>query len=242
MPHREHDSLLWSALGSTEVVIGASLIIGALTLWRTHDWRPWLVPAIAILIETAIFLSIASFSSTENVRQSSSWTWRRRPAALSKRARRRVDRGLSRLRSPCTPHRARVAAVDHNPPLPHHATAGRLRARLYRGCSATTSPTSLQALSTGSYACCLHTVVRCIGLFHTAATKSAASRCTSCPRTSAAAACRRLSELDGGLAPQRNRYWLLPAHLTGDLLSDEASNECPTRLAGLELRRSIASR
>jgi membrane-associated phospholipid phosphatase len=58
-------TLLWSALGSTEVVIGASLIIGALTLWRTRDWRLAAVPAIAILIETVIFLSIASLVDRE---------------------------------------------------------------------------------------------------------------------------------------------------------------------------------
>jgi len=53
-------TLVLSQLGGTEVVIGASLIIGALTLWRIRDWRLAAVPAIAILIETAIFLSIAS--------------------------------------------------------------------------------------------------------------------------------------------------------------------------------------
>src|SRR5215207_408810 len=53
-------TLVLSQLGGTEVVIGASLIIGALTLWRTRDWRLAAVPAIAILIETVIFLSIAS--------------------------------------------------------------------------------------------------------------------------------------------------------------------------------------
>src|SRR5215208_2163300 len=58
-------TLLWSDLGSTEVVIGASLIIGALILWRTRDWRLAAVPAIAILVETAIFLSIASLVNRE---------------------------------------------------------------------------------------------------------------------------------------------------------------------------------
>jgi membrane-associated phospholipid phosphatase len=53
-------TLVWSQLGSTEVVIGASLIVGALALWRIRDWRLAVVPAIAILIETAIFLSVAS--------------------------------------------------------------------------------------------------------------------------------------------------------------------------------------
>jgi membrane-associated phospholipid phosphatase len=52
-------TLVSSYLGGTEVVIGASLIIGALVFWRTRDWRLAAVPAIAILVETAIFLSIA---------------------------------------------------------------------------------------------------------------------------------------------------------------------------------------
>src|SRR5215213_4462801 len=58
-------TLLLSDLGSTEVVIGASLILGALTLWRTRDWRLAAVPAIAVLIETVIFLSIASLVDRE---------------------------------------------------------------------------------------------------------------------------------------------------------------------------------
>src|SRR5215212_2109616 len=58
-------TLLWSDLGSTEVVIGASLIIGALIFWRTRDWRLAAVPTIAVLIETVIFLSIASLVNRE---------------------------------------------------------------------------------------------------------------------------------------------------------------------------------
>ena len=52
-------TLVASYLGGTEVVIGASLIIGVV-VWRTRDWRLAAVPAIAILAETAVFLSIAS--------------------------------------------------------------------------------------------------------------------------------------------------------------------------------------
>jgi hypothetical protein len=117
-------TLLWSDLGSTEVVIGASLILGALTLWRTRDWRLAAVPTIAVLIETVIFLSIASRVNRE------------RPPVVkldvapptSKRIRRRVDRAISRLRLPGTPYRARVAAADHSVSLPHHPAAGRFRA------------------------------------------------------------------------------------------------------------------
>jgi len=58
-------TLVSSYLGSTEVVIGASLIVGAAVIWRTRNWRLAAVPAIAILVETAIFLSIASLVDRE---------------------------------------------------------------------------------------------------------------------------------------------------------------------------------
>ena len=60
-------TLVSSYLGGTEAVIGASLIIGALTLWRTRDWRLAAVPAIAVLVETAILLSIASLVNRERL-------------------------------------------------------------------------------------------------------------------------------------------------------------------------------
>ena len=58
-------TLVSSYLGGTEVVIGASLLVGALVVWRTRDWRLAAVPAIAILVETAIFLSIAALVNRE---------------------------------------------------------------------------------------------------------------------------------------------------------------------------------
>ncbi len=58
-------TLVSSDLGGTEVVIGASLIIGAVVVWRTRDWRLADVPAMAILVETAIFLSIAGLVDRE---------------------------------------------------------------------------------------------------------------------------------------------------------------------------------
>ena len=58
-------TLLSSYLGGTEVVIGASLTLGAVVLWRTRDWRLAAMPAIAILVETAIFLKIASLVGRE---------------------------------------------------------------------------------------------------------------------------------------------------------------------------------
>jgi len=58
-------TLVSSYLRGTEVVIGAGLIIGAVVVWRTRDWRLAAVPAMAILVETAIFLSIASLVDRE---------------------------------------------------------------------------------------------------------------------------------------------------------------------------------
>ena len=58
-------TLVSSYLGGTEVVIGASLIVGAVVVWRSRDWRLAAVPAIAILVETAIFLSIAGLVDRE---------------------------------------------------------------------------------------------------------------------------------------------------------------------------------
>ena len=43
-------TLASSYLGGTEVVIGARLIVGAVVLWRTRDWRLAAAPAIAILV------------------------------------------------------------------------------------------------------------------------------------------------------------------------------------------------
>ena len=73
-------TLVSSYLGGTEVVIGASLIIGAVVVRRTRDWRLAAVPAIAILVETASSLASPALW-TESTLQSTSWTWRRGPAA-----------------------------------------------------------------------------------------------------------------------------------------------------------------
>ncbi len=51
-------TFVWSYLGSTEVVVGLCLLVGGLVLWRTHDWRLAVVPAIAILLQLAVYLTI----------------------------------------------------------------------------------------------------------------------------------------------------------------------------------------
>ncbi len=54
---------VWSYLGSTEVVVGVCLLVGGLILWRTHDWRLAAVPAIAILLQLGIYLTITALIS-----------------------------------------------------------------------------------------------------------------------------------------------------------------------------------
>lgn len=56
-------TLVWSYLGSTEVVVGVCLLFSAVVLWRTHDWRLAAVPAIAILLQLAIYLTITALIS-----------------------------------------------------------------------------------------------------------------------------------------------------------------------------------
>src|SRR5215203_5037349 len=119
-------TLLLSDLGSTAVVIGASLIIGALTLWRTRDWRFAAVPAIAVLIETVIFLSIASLVNRE-----------RPPVVKLDVAPPTSSYPSGHVGASTALYLAfaflafhigmTVAAADHSVSLPHHATAGRLR-------------------------------------------------------------------------------------------------------------------
>src|SRR5215203_815808 len=118
-------TLLWSDLGSTEVVIGASLIIGALILWRTRDWRLAAVPAIAILIETAIFLSIASLVNRERppvVKLDVAPPTSNYPSGHVG-----ASTALYLAFAFLALHRAGVAAADHSVSLPSHPAPGHLR-------------------------------------------------------------------------------------------------------------------
>ncbi len=52
-------TLVWSHIGNTEIVIGVCVIVAAVLLWRTRDWRLAAVPAIAISLQALIFVTVA---------------------------------------------------------------------------------------------------------------------------------------------------------------------------------------
>jgi undecaprenyl-diphosphatase len=52
-------TLIWSHIGNTETVIGVCVIVAAILLWRTRDWRLTAVPPIAIAMQGLIFLIAA---------------------------------------------------------------------------------------------------------------------------------------------------------------------------------------
>jgi len=47
---------VWSRVGNTEIVIGTCVVVTAVLLWRTRDWRFSAVPAIAISLQATIFV------------------------------------------------------------------------------------------------------------------------------------------------------------------------------------------
>ena len=51
---------MWSHIGNTEIVIGVCVIVTAILLWRTRDWRFAAVPAIAIALQATIFVIAAN--------------------------------------------------------------------------------------------------------------------------------------------------------------------------------------
>ncbi|HET8983910.1 MAG TPA: phosphatase PAP2 family protein [Pedococcus sp.] len=53
-------TLVWSHIGNTEIVIGVCVIVVAILLWRTRDWRFAAVPAIAIALQATIFVIAAN--------------------------------------------------------------------------------------------------------------------------------------------------------------------------------------
>jgi undecaprenyl-diphosphatase len=50
---------VFSRLGNTEIVIAVCVVVTAVLLWRTRDWRFSLVPAIAISLQATIFVLAA---------------------------------------------------------------------------------------------------------------------------------------------------------------------------------------
>jgi undecaprenyl-diphosphatase len=47
---------VWSRVGNTEIVIATCVVVTAVLLWRTRDWRFSAVPAIAISLQATIFV------------------------------------------------------------------------------------------------------------------------------------------------------------------------------------------
>ena len=51
---------VWSALGQTEFIIGACLLAIGLLWWRTRQWWLAVVPAIAVAVQAAVFVTAAA--------------------------------------------------------------------------------------------------------------------------------------------------------------------------------------
>ncbi|WP_270888731.1 phosphatase PAP2 family protein [Pedococcus sp. 5OH_020] len=49
-------TLVWSHVGNTEIIISVCVVVMAVLLWRTHDWRLSVVPGIAIALQATIFV------------------------------------------------------------------------------------------------------------------------------------------------------------------------------------------
>ena len=47
---------VWSHLGNTEIVIGVCVVVAAILLWRTRNWRLAVTPVIAIALQATIFV------------------------------------------------------------------------------------------------------------------------------------------------------------------------------------------
>jgi membrane-associated phospholipid phosphatase len=56
---------VWSYLGSTEMVVGVCLVVSAIMLWRTHDWRLAVVAPIAILVQLLVYLGVTALIRRE---------------------------------------------------------------------------------------------------------------------------------------------------------------------------------
>ena len=50
---------VWSQLGNTEAVIAICVVVAALVWWRTKQWWYAIVPAIAISVQAAVFMTAA---------------------------------------------------------------------------------------------------------------------------------------------------------------------------------------
>lgn len=52
---------VWSHLGNTEIIIGVCVVVAAILLWRTRNWRLAVTPIIAIALQATIFVIATHF-------------------------------------------------------------------------------------------------------------------------------------------------------------------------------------
>ncbi len=53
-------TMVWSFLGSTEMVAAVCLVVSIVVLWHTRDWRLAAVPAMAVVLQLSIYLAVTA--------------------------------------------------------------------------------------------------------------------------------------------------------------------------------------
>ena len=56
---------VWSFLGSTEAIVGVCLVVFAGVLWHSRDWRLAVVPAMAIVLQLGLYLTVTGLIHRE---------------------------------------------------------------------------------------------------------------------------------------------------------------------------------
>jgi membrane-associated phospholipid phosphatase len=56
---------VWSFLGSTEAIVGVCLVVFAGVLWHSRDWRLAVVPAMAIVLQLGLYLTVTALIHRE---------------------------------------------------------------------------------------------------------------------------------------------------------------------------------
>ncbi|HEY5786990.1 MAG TPA: phosphatase PAP2 family protein [Microlunatus sp.] len=58
-------SFALSFLGSTEAIVGVYLLVSTVVFWRSRDWRLAVVPAMAILLQLGLYLTVTALVHRE---------------------------------------------------------------------------------------------------------------------------------------------------------------------------------
>lgn len=53
-------TMVWSRIGNTEIIIGVCAIVVAIVWWRTRQWWYAVIPAIAISVQSSVFVTAAA--------------------------------------------------------------------------------------------------------------------------------------------------------------------------------------